>query len=48
MAYVIMINITKCLPKAMQVTSYLHVQKLAIETLQDIRIKQIYRGCYEL
>lgn len=29
----------KCFPKAMQVTDRFHVQKLALEALQDIRIK---------
>jgi transposase len=29
----------KCFPKAIQVTDRFHVQKLAIEALQDIRIK---------
>jgi len=29
----------KCFPKAIQVTDSFHVQKLAIEALQDIRIK---------
>lgn len=29
----------KCFPKALQVTDRFHVQKLAIEALQDIRIK---------
>ena len=33
-------NIAKtCFPKAMQVTDRFHVQKLALEALQDIRIK---------
>ncbi|MDL5511324.1 transposase, partial [Arenibacter sp. M-2] len=30
---------TKCFPKAIQVTDRFHVQKLAIEALQDLRIK---------
>lgn len=30
---------SKCFPKAMQVTDRFHVQKLAIEALQDLRIK---------
>lgn len=30
---------TKCFPKAQQVTDRFHVQKLALEALQDIRIK---------
>ena len=30
---------TKCFPKAIQVTDRFHVQKLAIEVLQDLRIK---------
>jgi len=29
----------KCFPKAMQVTDRFHVQKLALEALQDIRVK---------
>lgn len=29
----------KCFPKAVQVTDRFHVQKLALEALQDIRIK---------
>src|SRR5690606_38006621 len=29
----------KCFPKAIQVTDRFHVQKLALEALQDIRIK---------
>ena len=29
----------KCFPKAIQVTDRFHVQKLAIEALQDLRIK---------
>jgi hypothetical protein len=29
----------KCFPKAIQVTDRFYVQKLAIETLQNIRIK---------
>ena len=33
-------NIAKtCFPKAIQVTDRFHVQKLALEALQDIRIK---------
>lgn len=31
--------IKKCFPKAMQITDRFHVQKLALEALQDIRIK---------
>lgn len=31
--------VKKCFPKAIQVTDRFHVQKLAIEALQDIRIK---------
>lgn len=29
----------KCFPKAIQVTDRFHVQKLALEALQEIRIK---------
>ena len=34
----------KCFPKAIRVTDRFHVQKLALEALQDIRIKQTQMG----
>ena len=39
MANSMKIIVQKCFPKAMQVTDRFHVQKLALEALQDIRIK---------
>lgn len=33
----------KCFPKATQVTDRFHVQKLALDALQDIRIKHIWK-----
>lgn len=35
---------SKCFPKAVQVTDRFHVQKLAIEALQDIRIKHRWKA----
>ena len=31
--------VKRCFPKAVQVTDRFHVQKLALDALQDIRIK---------
>lgn len=39
MAHSMKIIVKKCFPKATQVTDRFHVQKLALEALQDIRIK---------
>lgn len=39
MAHSMKIIVKKCFPKAIQVTDRFHVQKLALEALQDIRIK---------
>ena len=39
MAHSIKMIVKKCFPKATQVTDRFHVQKLALEALQDIRIK---------
>ncbi|MDT0645032.1 transposase, partial [Zunongwangia sp. F363] len=35
---------SKCFPKAIQVTDRFHVQKLAIEALQDLRIKHRWKA----
>ena len=39
MAHSMKMIVKKCFPKAIQVTDRFHVQKLALEALQDIRIK---------
>lgn len=39
MAHLMKMIVKKCFPKAIQVTDRFHVQKLALEALQDIRIK---------
>ncbi len=39
MANSMKVIVKKCFPKAIQVTDRFHVQKLALEALQDIRIK---------
>lgn len=39
MANAMKLIVTKCFPKAVQVTDRFHVQKLALDALQDIRIK---------
>lgn len=39
MAHSMKMIVKKCFPKATQVTDRFHVQKLALEALQDIRVK---------
>lgn len=36
----------KCLTKAIQITDRFHVQKLALEALQEIRIKHWWEAMY--
>ncbi|GHA35281.1 hypothetical protein GCM10007103_16040 [Salinimicrobium marinum] len=38
---------SKCFPKAIQVTDRFHVQKLAIEALQDLRVKHRWVAIYK-
>ncbi|WP_371394471.1 transposase [Tenacibaculum maritimum] len=44
MAYSMKLIVKRCFPKSVQVTDRFHVQKLALDALQDIRIKHRWKA----
>ncbi|MFL0141952.1 transposase, partial [Tenacibaculum maritimum] len=44
MAYSMKLIVKRCFPKSVQVTDRFHVQKLALDALQNIRIKHRWKA----